>query len=213
MKKISLALFALAAALAITPAVMADSFEYTINGTNFNAALNLVTGPANIANGATQAGAYTILDVSGTFSVNGGPAITFGPTAPEVANTGSNATNLTLSSDGGFLFDNLLYPESKGNGILDWGGLLVEFGGYELNVFSGSFGSGAPNNEYFYFADNGSNHSNILIPINNGDPAQATLVATPEPGSLLMLGTGVFGLALISFRKAAKRSFCPVLNA
>jgi len=91
MKKISLALFALAAALAITPAVMADSFEYTINGTNFNAALNLVTGPANIANGATQAGAYTILDVSGTFSVNGGPAITFGPTAPEVANTGSNA--------------------------------------------------------------------------------------------------------------------------
>lgn len=217
MKKISLALLALAAALAITPAAMADSFEYTINGSNFSAALNLVTGPANVANGVAQTAAYTILDVSGTFTVNGTTPITytFGPTAPEVANTGSNATNLTLSSDGEFLFDNLLYPGKTGNGILDWGGLLVEFGGYELNIFSGSVGSGAPGDAYFYFADNGSNHSNIQIinatPI--GGAAEATLVETPEPVSLLMLGTGLLVLVFISPRKAAKRSFHLVLNA
>jgi PEP-CTERM motif len=200
MKKFSLALLALAAALAITPAAVADTWNYTIAGSNFTADLTLYTS----GSGTTQ----TIQDVSGTFDIVGNPVIAFGETPTENANGGS-ANNLTLSSDGEFLFDNLLYPTATGNGILDWGGLLVDISGYELNIFSGASGSGAPGDTYFYFADNRSYHYNDPITSKVGveveGPATATLVATPEPGSLFLLGTGLLGLALLIFRKAATK--------
>jgi hypothetical protein len=168
--------------------------------------------------------------VSGTFDITNGPSEVFAATPTVPADPGANAYNPTTSSDGKFLFDNLLYPEyagvGTGNGILDWGGLLIEFSnGYELNIFSGSFGAGggttAPGDSYFYFADNGSYDSNNPITAGGGSggggsgggggPASGSLSA-PEPGSLLLLGSGLFGLAFVLQRKAVKRSFRPVSN-
>jgi hypothetical protein len=105
-----------------------------------------------------------------------------------------------------FQYDNVLYANQTGNGILDWDGLLfsINNGAYELNIFSDSTNG---DSGYFYFADNGSYDSNNPITTDPGGsggapPAQGNLDSAPEPGSLLLLGTGLLGLAFVLYRKA-----------
>jgi hypothetical protein len=224
MKKLSLALLALAMALMIAPAARADSFNYTINGANFSADLTFTTGTGTVSvpgpNSAVDINAYIVTAVSGTFDIIGEPSSTFPTTPTEPANSGAYAYNLTTSSDGKFIFDNLLYPENAGigtsNGIMDSGGILVKFSNgyeYELNLFSGSFGTSSAGDRYFYFADNGTYYSNNPVTDGNNGPAPDDLTPAPEPGSMLLLGTGLLGLALVLSRKTAKRSSQPVSNA
>ena len=222
MKKFSLVLLALAAALAITPAALADSFVYTISGSNFSANLVFQATSDGLQPGPTigvDVLAYSVTSVSGTFT-DPTATYTFG-SSPIVPAAGANAYNLTDAD--GYLFDNLIYPTLSGNEILDWGGILIQpEAGFYLNIFGGYFGSTdgltAPGDDYFYFADN-NYYSNNQIPGKGTEggaevegPAVGTLVATPEPGSLFLLGTGLLGLAFIGYRKNYKRSSHRALN-
>jgi PEP-CTERM motif len=213
MKKLWLVVFALATALAIVPAAQADSFNYAIAGANFSADLTLTTADGTVSvpgpDSLVDINAYIVTFVSGTFDIANGPEETFSATPTAPANEGVNAYNLT--SNYGFLWDNLLYPGNPGNEILDYGGILIAFSnGYDLNLFSGSFGSGAPDNGYFYFADNGNFDSNNPVTDGNNGPAPDGLTPAPEPGSLFLFGTGLLAMALIHYRIAGKLKARPV---
>jgi hypothetical protein len=206
MRIFSLTLLAMTAALAITPAAVADSFSYAISGSNFTGNVTFTTGDTAVNNLPGPSGnvsAYVITSASGTFNITGGPAYNFTDAVVALPDNGADAYN--LENNGSFEYDNLLYTGLPGNDVLDWGGVLFSPApGYELNLFGGGFGSGAPGNGSFYFADNGSFHSdNPVVDLSNPD-GTPVFSPVPEPSSLFLFATGVLGLGFVVSRKALK---------
>jgi hypothetical protein len=197
MKKFPLALLALAVALAITPAAMASSilFDYSGNGvaTNLTFTLGSQVSP----------GVYNISAVTGTFADSN---ISLLPTAVNIVPDGAGpATVLSsidgngpgwTSPDGSEVYDNLAYVPQNPLVLDSWGGVLFTVGGYEVSIAG----------------ENGGYQAWVSVLGNTGDYvdngttgeilSNGSVTVTPEPSSLMLLGTGLFALAFVVFRKA-----------
>lgn len=218
-------LIALAVILATVPMAKADSYSFAFSGGGLSG-----SGIITVSNTPVPGvpGGYQITGITGTFSdtiANFTGAITGVQSTSLPSGINADGTFIPPGSqaDGfGFSYDNLFYPGGNspavcpppapddphepypfGGGLLDIYGLLFNVeGGYTVDLWSNGVIPGFGLTYGVGDALNGTVLNTFGEPF-SGTSVTVSAAATPEPGTLLLLGTGMSGLMVGLKRRIA----------
>jgi hypothetical protein len=190
------ALFGLAASLVFAPAAQADSFTYDLQSSDSSVMVLALT----FTTAGSCSGAGQVCDITG---ITGTLTDTNFLSAPESITSFATGTGLNVTSDGLFLYDNLINPDGTdpnfAGSVLDGiGGVVFDVSGatpLEVSLFGGGDGT--------YFLNESPDGVNLNYG-GLGEELQDVTPVVPEPSPLLLMGTGLLILALAG-RKLAPR--------
>jgi hypothetical protein len=223
------ALLVLATSVAMTPAARADSYAFSFSGGGLSG-----SGVFEVSNAAVPGvtGAHQVTGISGTFSdataglTNAAITGLVGTSLPSGINAdGTFVPPGTFALAGGdsLSYDNLFYPDGSpavcppplpgdphppypfGGGVLDIYGLLFNVdGGYTVNLWSNGVLPGLGLTYGVTDAVDGARLHSFGEPF-DGPGVGLTTSPVPEPGSLMLMGTGMVGL-IETLRRKIKSS-------
>jgi PEP-CTERM motif len=219
----------LALTLALSPAAKADTYAFSFSGGGLSGSGILSISSVPVSG---VPGAYQITGINGTFSDSNAGISNAAITGLQVTSLPSpiNPDGTFIppgqQSDGfGFSYDNLFFPSGNspvvcpppgpgdpeppypfGGGYLDIYGILFHVqGGYSVDLWSNGVVPGFGLTYGVGDSLNGDVLHTYGEPF-SGTSASVSFVATPEPGSLLLLGTGALGLTGSLARKLKRRA-------